>query len=168
MTARRLLRLYPPAWRERYGEELLEVVGQDSLTLQQGIDLVSGAIDAWLSADVRTATRAAGAPAPGGSTMTVRTLLCHSSGVRYTTRDSLIAAAVMIGLTAAFSALGLGLKYSGWTAASQIVLNVAFMASMTLSLPFWLMKGQPWKAQAVIVGGTLTLLIAIAALAPFI
>ena len=168
MTARRLLRLYPPAWRERYGEELLEVVGQGSLTLQQAIDIVSGAIDARLSADVRTATRAAGAAAPGGSTMTIRTMLCRSSGVRYTTRDSLIAAAVMIGMTAAFSALGLALKYSGWAAASQVVLNVAFMGSMALSLPFWLMKDQPWKAQVAIVGGTLILLIAIAALASLI
>ena len=33
---------------------------------------------------------------------------------------------------------------------------------MTISLPFWLMKGQPWKAQAAIVGGTLLVLIAIA------
>ena len=32
---------------------------------------------------------------------------------------------------------------------------------MTISMPFWLMKGQPWKAQVVIVGVTLTMLIAI-------
>jgi len=32
---------------------------------------------------------------------------------------------------------------------------------MTLSTPFWIMKGQPWKAQAVIVGGTTGLLLVI-------
>jgi hypothetical protein len=168
MKTTRLLRLYPRAWRDRYGEELLEVVGRDSVTLQQAIDIVSGAIDAWLSTEVRTATRAASAAAPGGSTMTVRTMLCHATDVRYTTRDSLFAAAVMIGMTAAFSALGLALKYSGWTATSQVVLNVAFMGSMILSLPFWLMKGQPWKAQAAIVGGTLVLLVTISAFAAFL
>lgn len=93
--------------------------------------------------------------------MTVRTMLCSRSNVRYTTRDSLIAAGVMIGLTAAFSSLGLALKYSGWTVASKVVLNVAFMGSTMISLPFWLMKGQPWKAQAAIVGGTLAFLIVI-------
>jgi hypothetical protein len=28
-------------------------------------------------------------------------------------------------------------------------------------MPFWLMKGQPWKAQTVIVGGTLAILLLI-------
>jgi hypothetical protein len=161
MTAASLLRLYPRAWRDRYGEELI-AVADGPLTLQQVIDIVSGAVDAWLSADVRTATRAPRAVAQGGSTMSVRTMLCRANDVRYTTRDSLIAAAVMIGVTAAISALGLALKYSGWTLASQVVLNVAFLGSMTISLPFWLMKGQPWKAQVAIVGGTLLLLITIA------
>lgn len=161
MTAARLLRYYPRAWRERYGEEFLATAGSDRLSMQQVIDITSGAIDAWLSSDVRNATRAAGAAATGGGTMTVRTMLCSRSNVRYTTRDSLIAACVMIGLTAAFSALGLVLKYAGWTLTSTVVLNVAVMGSMMISLPFWLMKGQPWKAQAVIVGGTLTFLIVI-------
>jgi hypothetical protein len=35
-----------------------------------------------------------------------------------------------------------------------------------ISMPFWMLKGQPWKAQVVIVGGTLALLVAIAYLAP--
>ena len=53
----RLLRLYPRAWRERYGEEFLATVGHGALHVQQVIDIVAGAIDAWLSADVRRATR---------------------------------------------------------------------------------------------------------------
>ncbi len=32
-------------------------------------------------------------------------------------------------------------------------------------MPFWLMKGQPWKAQAVVIGTTLVLLAVIAWLA---
>jgi hypothetical protein len=88
--------------------------------------------------------------------------------VRYTTRDSLFGAGMMIGLTAAFSLLGLALKQAGWTATSQTVLNVGFLASMTISLPFWLMKGQPWKAKLAIVGGTLAVLVLISALAPLL
>lgn len=163
MKAARLLRLYPRTWRNRYGAEFLAAAGDEALTFQQHIDIVSGAVDAWISADVRQATRPAAAG--GTTTMTVRTMLCHANEVRYTTRDSLLAAAVMIGVTATVSALGLALKYSGWTVTSQVVLDVAFFGSMTISLPFWLMKGQPWKAQAAIVGGTLAFLVLIAWLA---
>ena len=49
-SAERLLRLYPRAWRERFGEEFLETAGPGKLRFQQVIDIVSGAIDAWLSA----------------------------------------------------------------------------------------------------------------------
>lgn len=66
MTSDRLLRLYPRAWRERYGEEFVATVGKGRLHVQQVIDIVSGAIDAWLSAEVRNATRVAGAAATGG------------------------------------------------------------------------------------------------------
>ena len=165
MTAERLLRLYPRAWRHRYGEEFLATAGPDRLSVQQVIDITSGAIDAWLSTEVRKATRAASAATSGGRTMTVRTMICRKSDVPLHHERWDVAAAVMIGVTAAFSALGLALKSSGWTVASQVVLNVAFMGSMTISLPFWLMKGQPWKAQVAIVGGTLAILIAIGYLA---
>jgi len=168
VTAERLLRFYPRAWRDRYGGEFLATAGPGRLSLQQMIDIAAGAIDAWLSSDVRNATRAISTATSGGRTMTVRTMICRKSDARYTTRDGLIGAGIMIGLTAAFSALGLALKYSGWTVASEVVLNVAFMGSMTISLPFWLMKGQPWKAQVVIVGGTLGFLVLISYLSMFI
>ena len=70
MRPETLLRLYPRAWRERYGEEFLATIGPEALGPQQVIDMVSGAIDAWLSADVRRATSQHSlAPTFGGSTM---------------------------------------------------------------------------------------------------
>ena len=50
LLLRALLRLYPPRWRERYGEEydaLLEEHGADLRTLA---DVAAGAVDAWLGA----------------------------------------------------------------------------------------------------------------------
>lgn len=41
-----LLRLYPRAWRERYGEELEDLVAQRPLDLPATFDLVRGALDA--------------------------------------------------------------------------------------------------------------------------
>lgn len=154
MTAERLLRLYPRAWRQRYAEEFIGVVGNGPLTLQQTIDILSGAIDAWLSTDVKRA-----AASTGGS-MTAKSMwVCQGANTRYTTRDSIIGASVMIGGTILLAALSIALRRSGWRTASEVSSGVAFLASLTLSLPFWLMKGQPWKAQLVIVGGTTALLV---------
>jgi hypothetical protein len=44
----RLLRLYPPAWRERYGAELASILEAQPPTLGDRLDLVRGAFDAHL------------------------------------------------------------------------------------------------------------------------
>jgi hypothetical protein len=157
----RLVRLYPRAWRDRYGEEFLTTVGSGPLGVQQTIDILCGAVDAWLSSDVRRATRSVGAVGPGGgSLMLERVLVCGRTEARYSTRDALIAAGVMLASTVIFAALGIALRRGGWPLASEMLTGVAFPASLMLSLPFWLMKGQSRKAQVAIVAGTLLLLIA--------
>jgi hypothetical protein len=161
MTPDRLLRLYPRAWRERYGEEFLATTGPDTLSLQQVVDIVSGAIDAWLSADVQSTTRAANAVAAGGSTMTVRAMICRTKNARYTTKDSLIGAAIMIALAAIFALTGNAAARGGWTVTGEMLKTLSFSIPFSLSMPFWLMKGQPWKAQVAIVGGTTAFLIVI-------
>lgn len=163
MTAERLLRLYPRAWRERYGDEFLAIVGDGGIGVQQTIDIVSGAIDAWLSADVRNATRAASA-APSGETMTMKSIPFCDSNPRYTTRDALIGAGVMLIGTLLLMLLGFAAKAGGPPPAGEMLINLSFPASLMLSMPFWLMKGQPWKAQVVIIVGTLAMLVAIHAI----
>ena len=166
-TGERLLRLYPRAWRERYGEELLSLVGQEGLHLQQVIDIVSGAIDAWLSADVRKATRAGRETQTQGGSM-LKSLSCGQTQLRLTTRDSLIGAGVMIGATLFFSVLGIVAQRNGWPVTGEVLKSMAFPGSLMLSMPFTFLKGQPWKAQAVIVLGTLALLVAIGYVASLI
>jgi hypothetical protein len=146
----RLLRLYPRDWRERYGEEFLAIVGQDSLSLQQFIDIVSGAIDAWLSADVRQAARAGREPSRGEKTMLKSIMSCRQNELRFTRRDSLIGAGVLIGATLLFSLLGIAARRQGWPVTSEVLLTLAFPGSVLLSMPFTFLKGQSWKAQAVI------------------
>ena len=164
MTAERLLRLYPRAWRERYGDEFLAIVGDNRIGMQQAIDIVSGAIDAWLSADVRNATRVASA-APSGGTITMKSIpFCDRNNARYTTRDGVIGAGVMLVGTLVFVLLGFAAKAGGPPPAGEMLLNLAFPGSLVLSMPFWLMKGQPWKAQVAIVGGLLAVLVAIHAI----
>ncbi len=45
-----LLRLYPRAWRDRYGDEFEALLDQRSLRLRDGVDIVHGALDARLHA----------------------------------------------------------------------------------------------------------------------
>jgi len=168
MTAERLLRLYPRDWRDRYGGEFLATAGPGRLSVQQVIDIASGAIDARLSSDVRNATRALSTPTSGGRTMTVRTMICRKSEARYTTRDGLIGAGVMLAATIGFVVMAFLLRRAGWPTAGEMARSLAFPVSMTISMPFWLMKGQPWKAQVVIVGGTLGFLVLISYLSTFI
>jgi hypothetical protein len=167
VTADRLLRLYPRAWRERYGEEFLATIGDGALRLQQIIDIVAGAIDAWVARDVRRAARArSGAAAPEGDNMnaTLKTI-CRDGNLRYTKRDALIGAGVMLAVSLGGAIVGVLLSRQGFSTAGEAVTSNAFFAALVLSMPFWLLKGQPWRAQAVLVVGTLTFLAAITCLA---
>ena len=165
MTAERLLRLYPRPWRDRYGDVFLATAGPGRLSAQQVIDIASGAIDAWLSSDVRNATRAIGTATSGGRTMTVRTMICRKSEVRYTTRDGLIGAGVMLAGTIGLVVMAIVLREAGWLVAGEMARSLAFPVSMAISMPFWMMKGQPRKAQWVIVGGIVAFLVVIGYLA---
>ena len=157
-----LLRLYPRAWRERYGEEFLAALDEGPLHWQQVVDIVSGAIDARLSADVRAAT-AGSRRADGGGAMTLKSLMaCDSRQARFTTRDSLVGAGAMIVFSVLLGIIGVFARRGGAPLTADALAQLGFPVSLTLSMPFWLMKGQPWKAQAVVIGTTLVLLAGIA------
>jgi hypothetical protein len=51
----RLLHLYPSAWRERYGDELIVLLKDHPATLSDSFDLIRGALDARLHPQVRGA-----------------------------------------------------------------------------------------------------------------
>ena len=166
MTASQLLRLYPRAWQQRYGDEFLATVGDGALRFQQIIDIVSGAIDAWFSSDVRRSTTSPSQQ--GEATMTALKAACARTQVRMTTRDGIIGAAIMIGVTFALSALGIAVKRAGSPDLGELLTSLSFSAALVISMPFTFMKGQPWRAQVVICGGTLLLLTLITYLATFI
>jgi hypothetical protein len=52
----RLLHLYPSAWRERYGDELVALLEAHPATVSDYVDLVRGALDARLHPQIRGAT----------------------------------------------------------------------------------------------------------------
>ena len=58
-----LIKLYPPAWRRRYGRELSELIATQPASFGTAIDLIAGAIDAWLNPQSSTAADAKGTKA---------------------------------------------------------------------------------------------------------
>jgi hypothetical protein len=137
---KRLLLLYPRAWRARYGEEFLETLGPDRLRPAQVLDIVSGAIDARSMSCARRPSR-------------------HRSAV--TPLDGLIGAAVMIGATFLINVLSVAAVRGGYPDIGRMLKDFAFLGPFVGSMPFWLMKGTPWKAQTAIIGGTLVILLAL-------
>ena len=128
MRAEHLVRLYPRRWRDRYGDEFLATTGHERLSTRHVVDIAFGAIDAWLSREMRP-------------------FACARERTSVTPRDGVIGAVVMLAAAAIIRLLG----------APSLVFPIAF----TVSMPFWLMKGEPWRAQLAIVGGTLLVLIGI-------
>lgn len=159
-TAQQLLRLYPRAWRARYGSEFLETAGPERLGAQQVIDITMGAIDAWLSADVR---RVAGVKSQwGGTPMTVNAAFrCSDTRLRMTTRDSLVSAGVLIGASLVLSIVGIWANRSGYHDAGEILKGLAFPVSLLVSMPFGVMKGQPRRAQGFVLGVCFVILLAL-------
>lgn len=167
MTARQLMQLYPRAWRKRYGDEFAEFVGDRRLSFQQVVDIVGGALDAWTSRSVRASVRGSIAGnSTGGATM-VQTLKlkCATRTPRYTTKDALIGAGVLLAVTVVLQAVGIAANRAAYPTLGETLKGLAFPASMLLSMPFYLTKGLSWRAQALLLGVPMLILIAISYLA---
>jgi hypothetical protein len=142
--------LYPRTWRERYGEEFIELVGDRRLRFFDWIDIISGAIDARLSSDVKRA--AASNAAEGGSAVTVLEAIklrqCGRSAVSM--REAIIGAAVLVvGSLGAFG-VKLWLVAAGRPDAGRLVMDYSFPVlyfTVTNALFF---RGQSWRARLVL------------------
>ena len=166
MTADRLLQLYPRAWRERYGPEFLDLVGTGDLRARQVLDISLGAVDAWLSADVR---RMADGDAfstnhRGAAMLAVIKGGCGTK-MTMTPRETFIATGVMLGGTAAMVAVGLGLKLAGYPDTSAFIMNLSFTIPMIVSSHYMYLRKQSWRVQAAITGILLLILVGSAILA---
>lgn len=148
MTVHGLLRLYPRAWRDRYGEEFVHVVGPRPLSVQQSVDIMMGAIDAWLSRSVRAGVRGSTAGAANGGTKMIQQmkLRCAVAQPRYTTRDGLISAGVLLLGSVLLSGAGILFSRQDYPVIGDILKSLAFPVAMTISMPFAILKGQPRKA----------------------
>jgi hypothetical protein len=53
----RLLRLYPAAWRDRYLDEVSDLLAERPPSLRDRLDLIAGAVDAWIHPQVAARPR---------------------------------------------------------------------------------------------------------------
>ena len=149
------LRLYPRPWRNRYGDEMRQLLRSQPGSIRSVIDLLAGAVDARFNPQLARA--AAGAPAEGMRTMSRS--LCAIEGV--TARDQWRSAAWMIGGSLVMVLFSIGLKLRiGPNAVSEAFLNSAFFASMMLSMECTYLKRYSRVARmAMSIGGAVLIVL---------
>lgn len=147
-----LLRLYPRAWRRRYGAEMQALLAAERLSPRAVADLLAGAVDArlnpQLTADVPPSSLE-------GVTNMAKATICNPAGI--SVQDQWRSAAWMIGGSIVLVAIGVLLKLRiGPNAFSEGLLYSAFPASLMLSSECTYLKRYSRAARATIsVGGAL-------------
>jgi hypothetical protein len=141
------LKLYPRAWRERYGAELADLVGDKPLSLQNSIDLIAGAIDARFTKGTKMPSA-------------LRTA-CLLKDEPQTAADGMRGAAVIIVGSLVMLGLATMARRQGWAAAGDALADLSFPVSLALMSHVMYLRKQSFKVKAIITGGTLTFLIAI-------
>lgn len=147
-----LLRCYPPSWRRRYGAELAAFLAEEPLSPAAVVDLLGGALDAWVSpqANVRSANAAS---EKGKTPMTARFLTCSSCHKNnLTVRESLIGAGIVLlgSLVLSLALLGLRQAY-GNAPAVEALKHSLFPATMVLTANALYLQRRSWRAQAVFI-----------------
>jgi hypothetical protein len=158
-----LIRLYPPAWRRRYGRELAELLAAQPMSFRTAVDLVAGAVDAWLNPQSSTAIPAT--DAKGAEAMLPKMLQLKSGGYGpdVTVADSLKAAAVtIIGTLAIVAVLTAAIKIYGKNPYFESLLAMGWLLPFLFSQHYTYLKGRPASVQTVLIGGPAVIVIAIA------
>jgi hypothetical protein len=158
-----LINLYPPAWRRRYGRELAELMATQPASFGMAIDLIAGAVDAWLNPQSSTAAAAADAKGAGAMVSRMLQLKCAGYGPNVTKADQWKAAAVTIGGTLAMVFVA---AWAMWRYGKNPYLEAFFLNSWLLpflySQRYTNLKGRPGRVQAVLIAGPAAIVIAIA------
>jgi hypothetical protein len=164
-----LIGLYPPRWRRRYGRELRALIAAQPASFGTAIDLVAGAVDAWLNPQSSTATPA---PDAQGAQMMVPEMLklrCAGYAPGVTAADTRKAAAVTIGGTLALVAAAMwAMAIYGKNPYLDSLLTMGWLIPFLFSQHYTTYKGRPARVQAVLIGVPAVIVIAIAVAAAWV
>jgi hypothetical protein len=154
-----LLKLYPPRWRRRYGDEFRVLIGTQRFSIGNSIDLIAGAIDAWINPQFATALTPAtvkGDESMQGKQMMLR---CAGFGPEVTKADQWKSLAVTLGATVVL--------YAGWLWLHVRMRDNPYVDSFSLMpmLLGWMvsvrhtyLKGRSGPTQTIFIGGTIALM----------
>jgi hypothetical protein len=145
------LKLYPRDWRERYGEELAAVVGDEPLSLKNSIDLIAGAIDARVTKERKM-------PA-------ILRTGCLTKNDPQSIADGMRGAAMMIVSTAILSGIGIAAGRNGFHETGDFFKGLSFPISLAMMSHVMYLRKQSAAAKWIITGGTITFLVVISLLA---
>ena len=147
-----LLRLYPRAWRERYGPEMRDLLVAQKPTLRTVADLVAGAIDARMNPQLTPPDRS---DLEKGADKVASLFRCSTEGI--SASDQRRSAAWLVGGSTVMAVLAVWLKYQiGANSFSQALLYAAFPASLMLSSECTYFKRYSGAARTVMsVGGAI-------------
>ncbi len=149
-----VLALYPPRWRRRYGDELRALIGSQPFSLHAVIDLIAGAIDAWLEPQKIRGQE--------GATMigTMMKLGCAGSGERVTKQDAWKSAAVNLGGTLLLTAIWttMHIRHIGNRNYVDAFSAMAFLVPYLFSLRYTSLKGRSLRTQSIFIGGMILVL----------
>ena len=168
MSGRWLVRLYPRAWRERYGAEMSAMLEEIPLTPAAIVDLVAGAIDARVAPHRLPASHRV-SPGDKETVMFNNLMKRCALGPGVSSYDQWLGSAVMIGSSIVFAVAYVlaAHRYRGNNLVDAFGI-MAFPASLLLAMPFTHLKGHSRITQAIIVGTSLALLAGAAYVTSFI
>jgi hypothetical protein len=158
-----LLKLYPPRWRRRYGEEFVALIASQPFSFLTVLDIIGGAIDAWIQPQSHLAPPAA--PQSEGETLMLAKLMrlrCAGQGQTPTKADSIKGAAVILGGTALCVVVATWMQRRSIAPLySETLMSSGWLIAFVLSMPYTTLKGWPARTQAIFIGVLLMVVVSL-------
>ena len=165
MKAADLVRLYPRAWRERYGEEFRELVASHEAGPRLIFDVLIGALDARLAPQPQVAESAKGAVA-GGRAMEILKAGCGSAAI--SRAEALKYAGLTLAATLGVALIAVWLKS---TLGESVWLEALLVSTTSISPLFYmlfLMREYSLRTRVTLTVALFAFIYAIGVLAAFI
>jgi hypothetical protein len=151
-----LLKLYPPRWRRRYGAELTEMIAAQPFSIGAAIDLVAGAIDAWVHPRLITAPGSNEREVP--MSITIRRFACAGDAPPLTRSDKIKSTTINVGGTLMLALVWLAMVWQ--FRKNEYVLALApmtYFLPYLVSLRYTSLKGRSHATQAILIASLGTL-----------